>query len=489
MFRRGGPARVSAVRSALYALSLILNIGTSLILARRLVAKDYAAYQFATKRIVQYATVPVSFFGLWSYRYLVARRRGAMGALLLLLVVSAAISIPLGLYLEVKESGVGFLSAAMASVVLVAQNAYFTATSALDALRPLRRALLSVIYRLLYFAAVAAALYVMTPSLPHAFIGTVVALLAGAAVGAAWLRGVVRREQIEGGLETLKEWARTSKPLIISYLLGFLASLDAVVAYAISGDLVVAAFFIAAAVATLVRESANNGLSYLHQYVLRTGDVTGAARAVYVVAAAAAPFFIYAAVHPVYVIDVFNPVYRWGAAAMAAFMVIAIIEVLNAGLSNMAYGLIREVGPESVPAFTRVGVLTSMPSAVYLGSLAVALYALRGYGPSVMLLGWAAAYGLRFALLASIVYFRLMSREARMAIRGRLGKLLGQLALALALATLISPWSPPRAGLLASIEVLALPGIVYLAAYFGLVVALDREVRGSLRSLVMGILS
>ena len=489
MFRRGGPARVSATRSALYAVSLLLNVGTSLVLARRLVAKDYAAYQFATKRIVQYATVPVSFFGLWSYRYLVARKRGAMGALLLLLGASVAISLPLGLYLELKESGVGLLAAALAGVVLVAQNVYFTATSALDALRPLRRALLSVVYRLLYFVAIVVALYALTPSLPDAFIGTTAALLVGAAIGAAWLRGVVTREQVEGGLETLREWARTSKPLLISFVLGFLASLDAVVAYALAGDLVVAAFFIAAAVATLVRESANNGLSYLHQYVLRTGDVVGAARAVYVVAAAAAPFFIYAAVHPIYVIDVFNPVYRWAAPAMTAFMAIAVVEVLNAGLFNMAYGSIREVGPESVPAFTRVSVLTSIPSAVYLVALAAALVALRGYGPWAMLLGWAAAYGLRFALSTGIVYLKLTPQDARRALRGRMARLLGQIALALALAILISPWSPPRKGLLGSIEALAPPGIAYLAAYFGLVVALDKEIRASVRSLLAGILS
>ncbi len=489
MFRRGGPARVSAARSVLYGLSLVLNIGVSVILARRLVAEDYAAYQFATKRIIQYVTVPVSFFGLWSYRYLVARKRGAMGALLILLAVSALISIPLGFYLELYESRVGYGPAALASVVLITMNIYFTVTSALDALRPLRRALLSVTYRLLYFSAIFGTLYLMEPSLQHAFLGTILATLAGAAVGAYWLGDVVDRGYFEEGYRTLKEWARTSKPLLISFVVGFLASLDAALAYPIAGDRVVAAFFVVAAVATLVREAANNGLSYLHQYVLRTGDVAGAARAVYVVTAAAVPFFVYAAVNPVYVIYVFNPVYKWAATAMRAFMAIAIVEVVNAGLTNMAYGSVRDVGPESVPAFTRISVLTSLPSAIYLGALVSAMYAFRPYGAWGMLIGWAVAYGLRFALSAVLAYFKLVPEEGRAALRGRALRLIVEIALSAALAVLIAPWSPPKKGLLASIEVLGVPGAVYLAAYFGVLIALDREIRSSIASLIKGISS
>ncbi|MGC9210270.1 MAG: hypothetical protein ACP5FT_03285 [Acidilobus sp.] len=488
MLKVRGPSRVSAIRAALYGLSLLVNIGTSVILARRLVAKDYAAYQFATKRIIQYASIPMSFFGLWAYRYLVTRKRGAFGALLTLLLISVIISIPLGVVLELKEANVSFLSASLAALVLVSQNVYFTATSALDALRPVRRALLSLVYRVLYFASVAVALYLATPSLEHAFEATVASLVMGAGLGALWLRDLITRHDLEGASETLLEWAKTSKPLLISYVIGFLASLDALVAYELAGDLVVAAFFIAAAVATLVREAANNGLSYLHQYVLRTGDFEGAARAIYIVMIAASPFLLYAAAHPVYVIYVFNPVYSWSSEATRIFMVVAVIEIFNAGVANMAYGSIREVGPESIPAFTRLSLLTSLPSAVYLATLAGLLVTLHGLGLGMLILGWAIAYGIRFVMSTVITYRLLIPGEAKKAIAGYLGKLGAFLAVSAALAVLIAPFSAPRKGIISSIAVLAPPGLLYLAVYFSFIVLADKDVRRSVRGLASQIL-
>ncbi|MGC9071678.1 MAG: hypothetical protein ACP5HK_03150 [Acidilobus sp.] len=489
MLKGKGPSRVSVLRALLYGLSLAINIATSIILARRLIAKDYAAYQFATKRVIQYVSIPISFFSLWSYRYLVVRKRGSMGALLLLLAISVVISIPLGVLLELKEANVGYLSAVLAGLVLVSQNAYFTVTAALDALRPLRRALLSLIYRFLYFITVLAALYLALPDLQHAFDATIASLVVGALLGALWLRDVVGEHDLKGGAETLFEWAKTSKPLAISFVIGLLASFDVIVAYNLAGDLVVAAFFIAAAVATLVREAANNGLSYLHQYVLRTGDVRGATRALYLVMAVAAPFLFYAAAHPIYIIYVFNPVYSWASTAMRVFMIIAVIEILNAGLANMAYGSVRDVGPEAMPAFTRISLLTSLPSAVYLASLAVLLVMLHRLTLDVLLLGWALAYGLRFALSTAITYNSFLPKEAKLTVNYYMKRLSLPLAISAALAVLVAPFSPPRRGILSSIVALAPPGMLYLAVYYALLVYIDKDVKRSLGSLISEILS
>ncbi|ESQ24446.1 MAG: hypothetical protein JCHSAcid_14400 [uncultured Acidilobus sp. JCHS] len=486
MRRPAGPVRAAVIRAVFYGLSLVINIVISVLLARRLVAKDYAAYQFVTKRVIQYASIPLSFFGLWSYRYVATRRRGSLGALLVLLAISVAISIPLGIVLGLDESNVGLEAAALAGLVVASQNVYFTITSALDAMRPVRRALLSPLYRLLYLVGILIALYLMAPTLTHAFIGTLAALLMGAVLGAYWLAEEVRPEYLRGGKETLLEWAKGSQPLIISFVIGTLTSFDAVVAYDLGGYEVVAAFFVVAAAATLVREAANNGLSYLHQYVLRTGDVNGAARAVYLVTTATVPFFIYAAVHPIYVIYVFNPVYYWAATATRVFMVIAIVEVMNVGISNVLAGSIREVGLESVGAFTRINVWGSVPSAVYFGALAALMVALREYGPQDLILAWSIAYGLRF-ITSTLINYWLLPKEAKSAIRPYVSKVALSSLLAAALAFAISPWSPPVKGLVGSVKVLALPGLAFLASYFALLLV-DRDIRSMARSLLSGII-
>lgn len=469
------PTRVVVTRSLLYGVALLLNITVSILLARRLSEADYAAYQFATKRVINYATVPISLFGLWMYRYLAVRRRGSFSAGLFLSLLSGILGILLGFSLEYLEAKVGLEVALLAGTALMLQSFMGGITTMLDATRPVRLALLTLVYRLLYSALIMVALYAAFPSLGHVFIATSLSLAISIALGLEWLHQVVGSDS--SPWPTLAEWARTSRPLLIAYVVGFVASLDATIAYPLVGSAVVAAFFVAAAVATLVRESANTGLRYLHAYVLSTGNVAAALRSIFIVASLATPLFVYAAVHPLYIIYVFNYKYGWASWALTVFMITAIIEVLNGGLSNLVMGSIGEVGEGSVSKFERLNIVTSIPSLVYIIALAGAFIMLKGLQLQLIILAWSAVYMVRFALSVGIYYYWFLPGNAKGEFNRRLAKLALSALLAIALSLLFSPLVPPSRGLLRSIAILAEMGVPYLAVYYAIVAVVDPELR------------
>ncbi|MGC9111992.1 hypothetical protein [Acidilobus sp.] len=473
------PTRLIFGRIVLYGAALVLNIAVSILLARRLSDVDYAVYQYATKRIITYATIPIGLFGVWMYRYLVTRRRGSFTAGLALSLLSGLMGIVLGFALEYVEAKVGLLVAMAAGVTVMLQSIMGGITTMMDAVRPLRLGLLLLIYRLLYSLLIILALYVEVPSLLHVFIATSISISIATALGFRWLYEALGRKAIEPPWSTLNEWARTSRPLIIAYVTGFVASLDATIAYPLAGPNVVAAFFIAAAIATLVRESSNTGLRYLHTYVLTTSDVAGGLRSTFLVAMLAAPLLIYAAVHPLYIIYVFNYKYSWASMALTIFMITAIIEIVNGGLSNVVMGSISEVGEESLPKFERLNIMASVPSLIYVVMLAAALAVLKGEAVAVLITAWSLVYMARFMISVTIYYSKFVSGYGKSVIRSYAGKLLAYAALAVLLSLLFKPLEPPSKGLLRSIYVLAEMGIPYLAAYYGIIVLIDKGLRAT----------
>lgn len=466
-------------RIMLYGAALVLNIAVSILLARRLSDVSYAAYQYATKRIITYATVPIGLFGVWMYRYLVTRRRGSFAAGLVLSLLSGLMGIILGFALEYVEAKVGLLVAVAAGVTIMLQSIMGGLTTMMDAVRPLRLGLLLLIYRLLYSMLIILALYVEAPSLLHVFIATSISISIATALGFRWLYEALGGKAIEAPWSVLSEWARTSRPLIIAYVTGFVASLDATIAYPLAGPNVVAAFFIAAAVATLVRESSNTGLRYLHAYVLTTNDIVGGLKSAFLVTILAVPLLIYAAVHPLYIIYVFNYSYSWASLALTIFMLTAIIEIVNGGLSNIVMGSISEVGEESLPKFERLNIMTSTSSLIYIVLLALVLALLRGKAAAVLLIAWSLIYMARFIISVTIYYYKFIPDNGKAVIKSYAKRLLAYVVLALILSFLFKPLEPPSRGLLKSIYVLAEMGLPYLAAYYGLVILIDESLRAT----------
>ncbi len=485
------PVRLVSLRVLMYATALLLNILSSIVLARRLSQLDYAAFQFATKRIITYATVPLGIFSIWMYRYLVVRRRGSFEAGLAIAFITAVLGVALGFIIELLEARVNAYIAVAAGLAVMGQAALGSINTMLDAVRPLRLALLTLVYRLVYSITIVIVLYVITPSLLYAFIATSVIATLSALLGLKWLVEALGSSfNLRDAASTLSEWLRTSHPLLIGYAMSFLASLDATVAYPLVGSDVVAAFFVASSVATLVRESSNTGLRYLHSYVMRTRDVVGGIRSLYLILTLAIPLLVYAAVHPIYIIYVFNFRYTWAAEAFTVFMLTAIVEIINGGLSNISMGVIGEVGPSSVQRFTRLMSISSIPNVIYLAGLVVAFVVLRGMPDYVAILAWSAVYMARFILSVLLYYFKFIDAKGRAYLRAlAYRRLTAYIVVSAVLALAIRPWERPQVGLLRSIEVIVPPAAIYLSIYYLIVLLLDRELRTSVRRLVAALMS
>ena len=460
------PTRVVVLRILLYGLALVVSIGTSIMLTRRLSAADYAAYQFATKRIIQYATAPLAFFGLWMYRYLAVRRRGSLEASLVLVVLTMALGMAIATVLEHYEARLGLATSLAAGFAILAQGFMLGLSTPLDAVRPVRNALSTLIYRMIYFAALVVALYLLEPSMVTVFVATGLAMAVVGIMEYEWLVGAVGRSSLKDGIEVLEEWARTSAPLAISYVAGFVASLDVSLAYPLMGYQVVAVFFVATAIVTLVREAANTGLRYLQLYTIRTGGYAQAVRSLGFVFVLVVPFLAYLVVYPRYVVYVYNPVYAWASEVVAIFLVTAIVEVLNAGVANIVLGTVRDVGPESVNRMTRIASVTSASSLVYIGLLVGLAIALRGLGPVALAYGWAFAYMARYLTSVATNYY-LLNRDARAELRRSAAREMAPYtALAFALAFVIRPWFPPAKELIDAVIVLLEPGALFLIVYY-----------------------
>ena len=478
------PTRVVVLRILLYGLALLVSIGTSIILTRRLSAADYAAYQFATKRIIQYATAPIAFFGLWMYRYLAVRRRGSLDASLILVALTMALGMSIATILEYYEARLGLAASLAAGFAIMAQGFMLGLSTPLDAVRPVRNALSTLIYRMLYFAALMVALYLLEPSIVTVFVATGLSMIIVGFMEYEWLVGTVGRSGLRDGVEVLGEWARTSAPLAISYVAGFVASLDAMLAYPLMGYRVVAVFFVATAIVTLVREAANTGLRYLQLYTIRTGDYAQAVRSLSFVFVLAAPFLAYLAVYPRYVVYVYNPVYAWASEVVAIFLVTALVEILNAGVSNIVLGTVRDVGPETLGKMTRIASVTSVPSVIYVGLLVGLAAALKGLGPLALAYGWAFAYMARYLASVAANYY-LLDRGVRAELRASaVREMAPYAALAFALAYALRPWSPPSRELVDAVIVLLEPGILFLAVYYSIVFLTNTRFRGYAIALV-----
>ncbi len=157
-------------------------------------------------------------------------------------------------------------------------------------------------------------------------------------------------------------------------------------------------------------------------------------------------------------------------------MVIAIVEVLNGGLINLAMGLIP-VGREHVSQMRSFMVWTSMSSVVYVVLLASLIAVMRGLGPQALIMAWAAAYGARFIASVSITYAKFLDRGTRAVLKGEGYRALAYVALAAALAEVIRPWKPPIRGLVGSIEVILPPLVIYTTTYFLIMALVDRRFR------------
>ncbi|AFZ70182.1 hypothetical protein Calag_0413 [Caldisphaera lagunensis DSM 15908] len=473
--------RITTSRTVLYFLSILINIVATIVLARKLAPTDYAIYQLATKRIIQYATIPLSLAGLWIYRYLVERQKGSYIASFAFATIQFLITLIIGSLLIFIYAKPTPLLLVIASLSIAFQSFYYVIRTAIDAVRPVRLSLLELIYRTSYSLLIFIALYIISNSLILAFVSTLISFILTSTIGMLWLKDRILKDDSKNAKKTLKEWFLGSHATAVGVAFGLMPSLDALIAYPLIGSLIVAAFFVVSSVSTLLRDSTNVGLRYLHSYVLRTGDFRTALRNLEVSLALVIPFLVYGIMHPVYVIYVYNPIYSWASFSISIFLITAIIEIINNGISQIASGNIRESGIKGASKFTKMSLLGVIPSIIYLALIAFAFFVFRGMPIQDILIIWSIIYLIRYLLSVLITsHFFIPKNVNKNFATQLLPKLIFYISISLALSYFIKPIGPPSSRLLIDIKNLAIPGIIEAIIFYGILIAADKGIRRNL---------
>ncbi len=473
--------RISTSRTVLYFLSILINLIATIALARKLAPTDYAIYQLATKRIIQYATIPLSLTSLWIYRYLVENQRGSYIASIAFALIQLVFTLIVGSILIFVYAKPSTLLLIIATLSIGFQSFYYTIRTAIDAVRPVRLSLLELIYRSSYSILIFIVLYIISNSLTLAFLSTLASFILSSTIGIIWLKDRISKDDSKKVKKTLKEWFLGSHATAVSVAFGLLPSLDAIIAYPLIGSLIVAAFFIVSSVSTLLRDSTNVGLRYLHSYVLRTSDFRTALRNLEISLALVIPFLTYGMMYPVYVVYIYNPIYSWASFAVSIFLITAIIEIINNGISQIASGNIKESGIKAANKFTKMNLLGVLPSLIYLALITLIFFIFREMPIQFILIIWSTVYLIRYLLSALITsHFFIPKNVNKSFITQLMPKIILYISISLTLSYFIKPIGPPSNRLLIDIKNLAIPGIIEAIIFYGILIALDKGIRRNL---------
>jgi hypothetical protein len=477
--------KISTGRSIFYFIALLINIVASIVLARKLVPQDYAIYQLVTKRIISYGTIPLSIFSLWIYRYVVEKNEGSYYASLTFSIGQALFSFILGIILVLLYTKVNPIILIIAGVSLALQAFYYTVRTIVDAARPLRMGFLELIYRISYASLIFVLIYLISASLLYAFIGTAISFLLSSILAIYWLKDKIHSDKIVNTKKILKEWTLGSHATVLGVVFGLIPSFDVMIAYPLVGDLVVAAFFVVSSISTLLRDSTNVGLRYLHSYVLRTGDLRTALRNMELSLAIVIPFLMYGVIYPKYVVYVYNPIYSWASIAISVFLIIAIIEILNNGIGQIASGSIKDRGVKAAKGFAKMNILGLIPSLFYIGSLALIFVLFKGISLTYLILLWAIVYLIRYAISAIVnAKFFLPSNVIKTIIKEMIPRIILYSLISLAISYFLKPLGAPSPRLLTDIKYIAIPGLIEVALFYLVVIGIDKGVRRHLIKLL-----
>jgi len=468
-----GILRTTLLRGLLYAAALAATVAASLLVARRLSPGDYALYQTVTKRLVAAAGYLVAAVGVWAYR--AAARRAAeevTGGLLLSLAVSAAAAA--AGYLAAQGLGAPASTRLLAALAALLATAWAAVRITVNAAMPVYAAAATLARRLSYSLLVFATVYLMG-------LGVDGALASFAASQAAVLAYTAARLARRGLLSSrLREAAAAAAGILrrlyaslIPQLGGLLASGDVAVAYALSTRLLVAGWFAATNMSSIVAELASTTLSNLHGYVLATGEAAPAVMAVRLTLAAAAPLLGLMAVLPEHLVYLVNPRYAWAAPALRVAAAAAPLLVSARGAQLVLEGLTR--GPSEARRLARLYASTLLPSSLaYLAALALGLKAAAGR-PAPGAVAWSLAAATQWAVLLAL----LLARAPRgLGLRRLPAWAAGYMALGVAAAVAGSPLAgPPSRRFLGELVALARVAAASLPLYAALVLALDPWLR------------
>ncbi|MFP3227723.1 MAG: hypothetical protein RXQ71_02890 [Caldisphaera sp.] len=475
--------RVSTSRTIIYFISILINLIATIVLARKLIPTDYAIYQLATKRIISYATIPLSLFSLWIYRYIVEKQSGAYISSVVFAFIQWTFTLIIGIIFLIFYSKVSLLTLIVAALSISFQSFYYVIRTAIDAARPVRLSLLELLYRTLYSSLIFIALYLISNSLLLAFLSTLVSFIISSIIGLYWIRDRISKDNAKNIKNTLKEWTLGSHATALGVGFGLIPSLDAMIAYPLVGSLIVAAFFVSSSVSTLLRDSTNVGLRYLHSYVLRTGDFKTAIRNLEISLTLVLPLLIYGIMYPKYVIYIYNPIYSWASIAVSFFLITAIIEIVNNGISQIASGSIRESGIKAAKGFAKMNLLGVLPSIIYIAMLAFVFILFKKMPLQDILLIWGIVYFIRYLLSVIITSWFFIPKNVNKSIALQLTpKLLLYIMVSSILSYIIRPLGSPSNRLLIDIKYLAIPGLIQALIFYLIVILIDKGIRKNLKN-------
>lgn len=480
----------TVLRLVLYGGALLVNVAASLVLVRRLGPVDYAAYQTITKRLPGYVVFVQSLFYTWVYRYTVQGVEYAPVAGLLVSLLTAVAGGLAGFLVArglVGDTGAALLAGAALAATLV----WPMVGIIIDAVRPVRSALASLLVRLLYSVGVVLLVYLWGLGLWGAFLAVLVAYSTGVLAALRWVSCCVRLSWpgLGGVRRIAAEWMRGAYSMAPVSLASLVYSADVAVAYALYGSRLVAAFFAVTSLFSVASEVFLQSFQYLHSFVLSTGDYASAVRAVRLAAFAAAPLLAYAAVYPGYYIHVVNPSYLWaeGAAPLAAYA--SLVLLVGGGLGQVVYGLIREQGIAAAGRLARINALYLLPPVVYVAVEYLGLVYSRGVDRDAIL-AWGAAFlamSIARLLVPVLVMGRLLPGRLGGVARDVLACMVFYPAAAVLAALAFPPAGPPQPRFWDALRVLVWPVLEAYTLYALLVLAVDGFVRGSLARIARSI--
>ena len=467
------------VRALLYASAVMLSLLASLVLVRKLTPADYAAYQAIVKRLPNVAYFFQSLYHIWVYRYLA---RGIAEAAAAGVTASLTVSLPtalLGFVTALKLTS-SLLLAFAASVALILIVVWPIASLIIDAVRPLRSALLVLLVRVAYGGLVVITVYFMHLGLTGAFAAITVAYTAGILLAARWTQEIVywRPRSIRQVFRLIREWLRKAYSMLPISVSMLLAPLDVAVGYAAYGAGLVAGFFAITNPFSIVSEILGKSFQYFHSYILATGETGAAVRATRLALFIAAPLIVYAAMYPKYYIYIINPVYSWASRAAPLAAYTGLLMVATTSLVYIAYGLINEGGPAEARklAYVNVGYYL-LPQVAYLALLGFLLLLLHPSGLEVALIAWEAS----FFAAAVTRFFAMLLVVSKQSTRGFINDVVIGLIMYPLLAAFVSllaaPSAPPTRSIIHDVLLLAPRIIEVYAVYTSVLLVVDGFVR------------
>ncbi len=460
------PLLSTVLRAVLYSLAVLASLVSGLVIARKLSPSDYALYQTTMKRMTWYPTTILNAFGFWAYRYAAQGIPGTASTYLLIAIVHAAVGAAIA-YVFTASLAAPLPTRLLASAAVAVFTVHVAARTLLDALRPVRYAAAVLTRRILYLALVLALLYTIGLNAATVLTAVLAATTAALAAELAWLKPWITRP----AKRLAVEWLRGLHVPLASSAAAALAGVDAIIAYTLAGDMVVAAYFAATLPATIVAETVSTSVTHLQAYILGGGETAAAYAAARLAILLAAPLLAYMAAHPKHVIALVNPAYQWAAPALTILALTQVANLATSALGQAAAGAYRGRAPQVSRELLRLALPGIASNTAYLALVAAALaYTSTNQARAA---AWAAAalatVLLRLALLAHVA-----PPTARKGLaRSLLAPATAYTTLALATAHLAPPPPHPPKRFWDTLAVLLPPALQHLAVYTAAILALD----------------